>query len=115
MLDRRLDVQQILAVQDTAIFRSLYDNAENDADTVSVFINKKPFITQQRISNKPIKFPIPFTNKNKAVELIFQAENLGEIPPNTGIMIVETDGKRYEIRVQSDFEKHAVIIFTPRN
>lgn len=113
LLDRRLDIQQILAVQDTAIFISLYDNAENDGDTVSVFLNKKPFITRQRISNKPIKFAIPFTNKNEAIELIFQADNLGEIPPNTGIMIVETDGKRYEIRVQSDYEKHAVIIFTP--
>ena len=39
-------------------------------------------------------------------------ENLGEIPPNTGVMIVEADGKRYEIRVQSDFKKHAVVIFT---
>lgn len=111
--DRRLDIQQILAVKDTTIFISLYDNAINDGDTVSVFLDKKPFIIKQRISNKPLQFSIPFTNKNEAVELLFQAENLGEIPPNTGVMIVETDGKRYEIRVQSDFEKHAVIIFTP--
>ena len=111
--NRNLDIQQILSVKDTVINISLYDNAENDGDTVSVFINNKPFITRQRISNKPIKFAIPFTNKNEAVELIFQAENLGEIPPNTGVMIVEADGRRYEIRVRSDFEKHAVIIFTP--
>ncbi len=113
LLDRRLDIQQILAVRDTAIFISLYDNAINDGDTVSVFLNKKPFIIKQRISNRPLQFSIPFTNKNEAIELLFQAENLGEIPPNTGVMIVEADGKRYEIRVQSDFEKHAVIIFTP--
>ena len=111
--DRKLDIQQILSVKDTIIYISLYDNAENDGDTVSVFLNKNPFITRQRISNKPIKFAIPFTNKNEAIELLFQAENLGEIPPNTGIMIVETNGRRYEIRVQSDYEKHAVIIFTP--
>lgn len=111
--DRKLDIQQILAVKDTAIFISLYDNAINDGDTVSVFLNKKPFIIRQRISNKPLQFAIPFTNKNEAIELLFQAENLGEIPPNTGVMIVEADGKRYEVRVQSDFEKHAVIIFTP--
>lgn len=113
LVDRKLDIQQILSVKDTIIYISLYDNAENDGDTVSVFINKKPFITSQRLSNKPIKFAIPFTNKNEAIELLFQAENLGEIPPNTGIIVVETDGKRYEIRVKSDFEKHAVIIFTP--
>ena len=113
LIDRKLDIQRILSVKDTIIYISLYDNAENDGDTVTVFLNKKPFITRQRISNKPIKFAIPFTNKNEAIELIFQAENLGEIPPNTGVMVVEADGKRYEIRVQSDYEKHAVIIFTP--
>jgi hypothetical protein len=111
--ERKLDIQRILSIKDTVVNISLYDNALNDGDTVSVFINKKPFITRQRITNKPISLAIPFTNKNEAIELIFQAENLGEIPPNTGIMIVEADGKRYEIRVQSDFEKHAVIIFTP--
>lgn len=114
LFDRKLDIQQILAVKDTAIFISLYDNAINDGDTVSVFLDKKPIVIKQRISNKPIQFSIPFTNKNEAIELLFQAENLGEIPPNTGVMIVEADGKRYEIRVKSDFEKHAVIIFTPR-
>lgn len=113
LLDRKLDIQQILAVKDTAIFISLYDNAINDGDTVSVFLDKKPIVIKQRISNKPIQFAIPFSNKGEAIELLFQAENLGEIPPNTGVMIVEADGKRYEVRVQSDFEKHAVIIFTP--
>lgn len=113
LLDRKLDIQQILSVRDSIVSISLYDNAENDGDTVSVFLNKTPFIVKQRISNKPLKFAIPFTNKNEAIELLFQAENLGEIPPNTGVLIVEADGKRYEIRVRSDFEKHAVIIFTP--
>lgn len=111
--NRRSEIQQILSVKDSVITISLYDNAENDGDTVTVFINKKPFIIRQRISNKPLKFTIPFTDKSEALELLVQAENLGEIPPNTGVMIVEADGKRYEIRVKSDFEKHAVVIFTP--
>ena len=112
---RRLEIQQILAVKDSVIKISLYDNAENDGDTLSVFLNKKPFIIRQCISNKPLIFTIPFTNKTEAIELLFQAENLGEIPPNTGVMIVEVDGRRYEILVKSDFEKHAVVIFTPGN
>lgn len=114
-LIRKLDIQQIVSVKDSVIKISLYDNAENDGDTLSVFVNKKPFIVRQRISNKPIIFTIPFTNKTEAIELLFQAENLGEIPPNTGVMIVEVDGRRYEILVKSDFEKHAVVIFTPQN
>jgi hypothetical protein len=109
---RKLDIQQILTVKDSVIKITLYDNAQIDGDTVSVFVNKKPIIVKQRLSDKPLTFTIPFPNKGEAIELLLQAENLGEIPPNTGIMIVEADGKRYEIRVQSDFEKHAVVIFT---
>jgi hypothetical protein len=109
---RKLDIQQILTVKDSVIKITLYDNAQIDGDTVSVFVNKKPIIVKQRLSDKPLTFTIPFPNKNEAIELLLQAENLGEIPPNTGVMIVEADGKRYEIRVQSDFEKHAVVIFT---
>ncbi len=109
---RKLDIQQILTIKDSVIKVTLYDNAQIDGDTVSVFVNKKPIIIRQKISDKPLTFTIPFPNKNEAIELLLQAENLGEIPPNTGVMIVEADGKRYEIRVQSDFEKHAVVIFT---
>jgi hypothetical protein len=111
-LNRKLDIQQIVSVKDSVIKISLYDNAQIDGDTVSVFVNKKPVIIRQRISGKPLVFTIPFPNKGEAIELLLQAENLGEIPPNTGVMVVEADGKRYEIRVQSDFEKHAVVIFT---
>ena len=111
-LKRKLDIQQILTVKDSVIKITLYDNAQIDGDTISVFVNKKPILIKQRISNKPLTFTIPFPNKGEAIELLLQAENLGEIPPNTGVMIVEADGKRYEIRVQSDFKKHAVVIFT---
>ena len=39
------------------------------------------------------------------------AENLGEIPPNTALMVV-TDGKnRYEVRIASDLEKSGAIRF----
>jgi hypothetical protein len=110
--NRKLDIQQIIGIKDSVIKVSLYDNAQIDGDTVSVFINKKPILVKRLITDKALSFNIPFPNKGEAIELLLQAENLGEIPPNTGVLIVEADGKRYEVRLQSDFEKHAVVVFT---
>jgi hypothetical protein len=110
--DRKLDIQEIINLADTVVKVTLYDNAIVDDDTVSVFANKKPVLLRQRISAKPLSFNIVLTEPGKPLEIIMQAENLGSIPPNTAVMIIETAHKRYEVRLSAGFEKHAVVIIT---
>jgi hypothetical protein len=43
--------------------------------------------------------------------LIMVAENMGRIPPNTSLMIVNDGDKRYEVRVTSTEQKNAMIRF----
>lgn len=110
--ERKLDIQEIINLADTTVKVTLYDNAIVDDDTVSVFVNKKPVLLRQRISAKPLSFDITLTEPGKPLEIIMQAENLGSIPPNTAVMIIETAHKRYEVRLSAGFEKHAVVIIT---
>ena len=110
--DRKLDIQEIVNLADTSVKITLYDNAIVDDDTVSVFVNKKPVLLRQRISTKPLSFNVTLTEPGKPLEIIMQAENLGSIPPNTAVMIIETPHKRYEVRLSAGFEKHAVVIIT---
>ncbi len=110
--ERLQDIQHILKVQDTLLRLWLYDNAIIDDDTITLFVNKKPVLRQQRISDKPIVLEIPLTEPGKPVEILMQAENLGSIPPNTALMIVECGRRRYEVRLSAGFEKHAVLIIT---
>lgn len=112
LADRKLEIQQIIKVADTSVMISLYDNAIIDDDTVSIFVDKNPVLLQQRISEKPINFRFAMTEPGRPVEIIMQAENLGSIPPNTAIMIIQAGDKRYEVRLSSSFEKHAVVIIT---
>ena len=84
---------------------SLYDNGEVDGDSISVFLNKKIITTHQRLSTRPIRFTIPLDSLEEYVELIMFAENLGSIPPNTALMIVEAGTKTYQIRITSTLEK----------
>jgi hypothetical protein len=110
--ERKLEIQQIIKVTDTLITVSLYDNALIDDDTVSVFVDKKTVLFRQRISEKPLTFQISITEPGRPTEIIMQAENLGSIPPNTAFMLIQAGKNRYEVRLKSTFEKHAVVIIT---
>jgi hypothetical protein len=110
--ERKLDIQEIVNVADTTVKITLYDNAIVDNDTVSVFADKKPVLLRQRISAQPLSFTVTVTEPGKPLEILMQAENLGSIPPNTAVMIIETAHKRYEVRLSAGFEKHAVVIIT---
>ena len=48
---------------------------------------------------------------NSEHELVMVADNLGRIPPNTSLMIVEAGEKRYDVRITSTEQKNAVIRF----
>jgi Concanavalin A-like lectin/glucanases superfamily/HYR domain len=65
----------------------LYDNAEIDHDTVSLFLNKQPLILSQFISDRPVQLTISIDSLIDN-ELSLYAENLGSIPPNTALMIL---------------------------
>lgn len=112
LANRTIDIQMILQVPDSTVKVTLYDNAVIDDDTVSVFVNKKAVLVRQRISAKPLSFNIKIDKPNQPTEILMQAENLGSIPPNTALMIVESGSKRQEVRLRSGFMTHAAIIIT---
>jgi hypothetical protein len=45
-----------------------------------------------------------------SISIILYAENLGSIPPNTGLLVIREANKIYEIRFSGDLNKNAKII-----
>lgn len=90
---------------------SLYDNGTIDNDTVSVYVNNKLVISKERLTDKPISFNIALDKTNSTQEVVMVAENLGDIPPNTSLMIVKAGGQTYEVRITSTESKNAVVLF----
>jgi len=88
----------------------LYDNGQVDGDTVSVYHNNELIVSHQGISEKPIRFKIKVDEKEPRHELIMVADNLGSIPPNTSLMIITANGKRYEIFISSSEQKNAKLV-----
>jgi hypothetical protein len=89
----------------------LYDNGDIDGDSISLFFNGRLLLSHKRLSDKAITLNLNTDDARDVNELVMYAENLGEIPPNTALMVV-TDGKnRYEVRITSDLEKSGAIRF----
>lgn len=87
-----------------------FDNGIIDNDTISVFLNSQIIINKKRVSTNPISFDVKFSDSFKKNEIIATADNLGDIPPNTALMIIEVDKKRIEIPIMADFKVNAKVI-----
>lgn len=107
---REKEVVQTLKVDTSLIRIDLYDNAEIDDDTVSIFLNGALLLYKKRLTDRPLTLSIN-AMPNSDYELMMYAENLGRIPPNTSLMIVTVGKKKYEIRISSSETKSAVVKF----
>ena len=104
-------VQQTVAFHSDSLQLTLYDNGEIDGDTVSVVMNGEVIISKQRLSTNALRKTIFIDPTQDSVQLVMYAENLGSIPPNTGLLVVKDGKDLYEIRFSGDLQKNAAIIF----
>lgn len=111
LLTRENELVKTIVTNANEITINLYDNGSIDNDTVSVYLDKKLVVTRQRLTEKPISLKFILDENNISHELIMVAENLGEIPPNTSLMVVKAGSKQYEVRITSTEQKNAVVIF----
>jgi len=88
----------------------LYDNGEIDGDSISVYDNNRLIVSRKGLTNKPISLNIKLDEDEPVHELVMVAENLGSIPPNTALMIVNAGGKRYELFLTSTEKKNAMVV-----
>jgi hypothetical protein len=109
--DRENEVVQTLVVNSTDITINIYDNGTIDHDTVSVYLDKKNIVNHQMLNVTPIVVKLKMDDNNDYHELVMVADNLGDIPPNTSLMVVKAGDKRYEVRITSTEQKNAVVIF----
>lgn len=111
LADRKIETIQVVSLKSDSITITLYDNGEVDGDTVSILLNGKVIMANQGLSTKAITKTIYITpDLGDSIQLIMYAENLGSIPPNTGLLILQDAGERYEIRFAGDLKKNSAIV-----
>ncbi|HEX2682500.1 MAG TPA: hypothetical protein VHL77_01130, partial [Ferruginibacter sp.] len=111
---RNSDLIKTIEIDNPTFTVDLYDNGEIDGDSVSLFYNGKLLISHKRLSDKALRLKLDVDAGKDINELIMYAENLGTIPPNTALMVVNDGDNRYEVRISSDLQKSGVIRFIHR-
>lgn len=109
-LHERLDEVQFLIQTDSlSATIDLYDSGIVDDDTVSLYLNDKVLISQQRISDKPIHQQIKLKSATEYKFLLF-AHNMGSIAPNTAELVLHFGNEKHSINLSSSLNKNAVLI-----
>ena len=108
---RKVENIQALYFKSDSLQLILYDNGEVDGDTVSVIMNGTVIMPRVGLSTNAVKKTIATTDIGDSIQLVMYAENLGSIPPNTGLLIVYDGNDRYEIRFSGDMQKSSGIVF----
>jgi hypothetical protein len=109
---RKIETVQSVYYKSDSLLLTLYDNGEVDGDTVSVLMNGKVIMPMVGLSTRAVRKTIYITKDTPdSIQLIMYAENLGSIPPNTGLLVVHDGEDIYEIRFSGDYSKNAAIVF----
>ena len=108
---RSNELVRTIPVSNEHIIVKLYDNGEIDDDTISIYMDRKLILSKQRLTAKPLTVTLKMDEENPEHDLVMVAENLGRIPPNTSLMIVQDGDKRYEVRITSTEQKNAMVRF----
>jgi len=111
IVNRKTEIIRNVFFTSDSLVLSLYDNGTVDGDTVSVVLNGAVIISKKGLSGNAIKTTIHITPElGDSLQLVMYAENLGSIPPNTGVLIIQDGRTRNEIRFAGDMQKSSAII-----
>lgn len=109
--ERENALAKAITVHTKEVIIKLYDNGEIDGDTISIYVDKRLALSHQGLTAQPILYTLHFDDDNAEHEVVMVAENMGRIPPNTSLMIIETGDKRYQVQITSTEQKNAMVRF----
>jgi len=112
---RKNKMLETIATQSDSLILSFYDNGVVDGDVISVYVNGQNVISNARLTEAAIKKTIYFTSTNSdSIQLTLTAENLGSLPPNTGLVVIQDGENKYQVHFSADLQTNATIVFRKR-
>lgn len=106
---RKNNLLQTIEITSDSLLLSFYDNGVVDGDAISVYLNGESVLSNTSLKTSAIKKTIHFANKNQ-LNLLLVAENMGSIPPNTGLITIRDGEKIYQLNFTADMQTNASII-----
>lgn len=106
---RKKEIMNEIEVESDSLRIDVYDNGEIDGDIISVFYNEGLILNNIRLTHKSIHIDVVLDSTREYNEVSMYAENLGLIPPNTALMVVNDGKNKFNIRLSSNLETNATI------
>jgi len=102
-----------LTVSAEQVMLELRDEQVEDGDVISLEVNGAVVANGMEVTQQGRRFGV--TLKRGRNRIVFRAENLGRIPPNTAVLLVDADGEQRKFHLSTDFERNNVldVIFHP--
>lgn len=110
LIERENNLVRTITTSEENIQIDLYDNGIIDNDTISVYHNNQMVVGNSRLTYKPITVKIKCNKTDSRHEMIVVAENLGDISPNTALMVITAGKERYEVFLASNEQRNAKVI-----
>lgn len=102
---------QEIKVDSGVVNIEFYDNGQIDGDTISVYVNDRSVVYKQLLRTQPVSMSLQVDSKRAIQDVVMVGENLGTIPPNTALMIVTANNKRFQLYLTADEKKNALVRF----
>jgi hypothetical protein len=109
--NRTYQILKTIDIESDKVKIDIYDNGQIDGDTVSIYMNDKLIVSRRMLTARPISIQLNADENTDIYDVVMYAENLGTIPPNTALMIVQTPKNRYEINITSTQQTSGAVRF----
>ena len=112
--ERQVQTIQNVSLAADSVEIALYDNGLVDGDSVSVYLNGQPLVQHVRLSEHAFRYTVKL-KPGVVNELSLMAENLGTLPPNTGLLVLQSGAARYSVYFSADLKTNARILIQKPN
>jgi hypothetical protein len=111
---REIDLLKTYRFVEDSVMIKIYDNGVIDGDVISLIINGTIVFDKVKLSASPLTYALK-SNNTSQFQIECYADNLGEIPPNTGLITISSASKTSEILFSSDLKKSAAFKILLKN
>ena len=111
---RAVKDSKTIQVKTNKVKIDLYDDGDIDNDIVSLYFNKNLVVDKKSLTANAHSFTLTL-EPGKTNELVLYADNVGNIPPNTALMVITDGTTRHEVRLSADLKNNASIKFELKN
>lgn len=99
-----------LEVDEPELILKLRDKNKSDGDKVSIYLNGELVVSEYEVTKKKKKIKLILPYGKEENKLVFVADNLGKVPPNTADIEIKSGKQKYNISLNCDLKKNNQIL-----